>query len=70
MDKVLIDKDKVVNLGNKVRAKVGTQDLMTVDQMAAEIETLPSGTDGQFFPMNMTQYMIPTMTLTYNGEEI
>jgi hypothetical protein len=28
------------------------------------------GTDGQFFPMNMTQYMIPTMTLTYNGEEI
>lgn len=70
MDKVLIDKDKVVNLGNKVRAKVGTQDLMTVDQMAAEIEALPSPSDGRFFPMNMWQYMIPTMTLTYNGEEL
>lgn len=70
MDKVLIDKDKVVNLGNKVRAKVGTQDLMTVDQMAAQVEALPSGTDGQFFPMNMFDLVIPTMSLTYGGNEI
>ena len=28
------------------------------------------GTDGQFFPMNMTTYMIPTMSLTYGGNDI
>ena len=28
------------------------------------------GTDGQFFPMNMLEFVLPTMTLTYNGEEI
>ena len=38
-----------------------------------DVDAIPSGgggTDGQFFPMNMSAYMIPTMTLTYNGEEI
>jgi len=28
------------------------------------------GTDGQFFPMNMLEFVLPTMTLTYNEEEI
>ena len=37
-----------------------------------DVENIPSGggTDGQFFPMNMTEFMLPKMTLTYNGEEI
>ena len=40
---------------------------------ASDIADIPSGgggTDGQFFPMNMLEYVLPTMTLTYNGEEI
>lgn len=39
---------------------------------ADDIDNIPSGggTDGQFFPMNMLEYCLPTMTLTYNGEEI
>lgn len=28
------------------------------------------GTDGQFFPMNMLEFVLPTMTLTYGGNEI
>ena len=31
------------------------------------IQTGGGGTDGQFFPMNMMNYALPTMTLTYNG---
>ena len=40
---------------------------------ATDISSIPSGgggTDGQFFPMNMTQYVLPTTTLTYGGNEI
>lgn len=38
-----------------------------------DVESIPSGgggTDGQFFPMNMIEAMLPTMTLTYGGNEI
>lgn len=40
---------------------------------ADDITAIPSGgggTDGQFFPMNMTEAILPTMTLTYGGNEI
>ena len=41
---------------------------------AADITAIPSGggTDGQFFPMNMLEYCLPTMTLTNTdtGEEL
>lgn len=68
--KAIIDISKLENLADKVRAKTGTSDLMTVDDMATAIGSLPGGTDGQFFPMNMTEFMLPTMTLKYNGEDI
>ncbi len=37
-----------------------------------DIDNIPSGggTDGQFFPMNMAQHMLPIMTLTYEGSPI
>jgi len=28
------------------------------------------GTDGQFFPMNPTALIMPTITMTYNGNEV
>ena len=39
---------------------------------AADIAAIPSGggTDGQFFPMNMIKDVLPTMTLTYGGNDI
>lgn len=60
------------NIANAIRLKNGEETLYKPPQMAAAIEAIPSGgsTDGQFYPMNMTEYVLPKMTLTYNGEEI
>ena len=66
--KATVDISKLENLADKVRAKAGTQAEMTIDEMATAIGNLPGSTDGQFFPM--TDLVLPTMTLTYNGEEI
>ena len=41
--KALIDISKLENLADKVRAKTGTSDLMTVDEMATAVENIPSG---------------------------
>lgn len=36
-----------------------------------DVESIPNcGTDGQFFPMNMTEFILPKVTMTYNGNEV
>lgn len=71
--------DKLTQLDeirSSMRTKLVTKgvDASTHDfaNFPSDVESIPSGggTDGQFFPMNMTQYMIPTMSLTYGGNEI
>lgn len=48
--KALIDISKLENLADKVRAKTGTSDLMTVDEMATAVENINSTIDYEKLP--------------------
>lgn len=71
--------DKITQLTTirgDIRTALGDKGVTATDHnfsdFAADIAAIPSGgggTDGQFFPMNITEYCLPTTTLTYNGEE-
>lgn len=68
MSLVAIEKAKLTGIGDAIRENLGTEKLYTLDEIKSTVKGL--GRDGQFFPMNMLEYCLPTMTLTYNGEEI
>ena len=68
------DTQNYSDIADAIRAKGGSG-TFEPSQMAQAIINLPGGgggggTDGQFFPMNMLEHCLPTMTLTYGGNEI
>ena len=52
--KATVDISKLENLADKVRAKAGTQAEMTIDEMAAAVESIPSGGGSDYY---LTNYM-------------
>ena len=67
--RAIINTETLDDIAEAIQIKTGTSDKLKPNEIAGAIESITSK-DGQFFPMNMLNYVLPTMTLTYNGEEI
>lgn len=73
-DKITRLDDIRVSMREKLVAKGVDASTHNFADFPNDVESIPSGggTDGQFFPMNMLEFVLPTMTLTNTdtGEEL
>lgn len=60
------------DIADAIREQDETTDPIVADTFPSRIRAIPTGggTDGQFFPMNPTALIMPTITMTYNGNEV
>lgn len=60
------------DIADAIREQDETAEPIVADTFPARIRAIPSGggTDGVFYPINVTEFSIPTVTMTYNGNEV
>lgn len=60
------------DIADAIRDKDETTDPIVADTFPSRIRAIPTGggTDGQFFPIDVSEFTIPTVTMTYNGDEV
>jgi len=70
--KYVIDENTLTNIGNAVRSKKGTSDLIPVPDLASEILSIPTGGGGKSFLLredNITVISSPSLTQVATGCE-
>lgn len=62
MSKVFIDEETLIGIGNAIREKNGTTDLIATTDMATAISNLPTGGGGELKYNNTLKYSTPGTT--------
>lgn len=67
---VYTNDDYYKDIADAIREKTGGEETYLPSEMGDGVRAIQSGgTDGQFFPMGTLELM-PTITATYNGNEV
>ena len=69
-DLVIMERQNIVDIADAIRAKKGTTDILTLEQMAVEIESIEVGSGDATIPENARLYYIGNANSSFDMADL